>query len=115
MLTNSGTRACALSGWPTVTRTHDDARVTIPTTNINQPRSRAGMVLRKKRSAFAALRWTTCAATASGCRSFTGLQIGAPGADQIQARLLGFPTKQLRTSAVQIGSIQPTTTDIISW
>jgi hypothetical protein len=114
-ITNTGVSTCALTGWPTVALTRNGLDVGVPTTNVSEPGPPVGMGLSAGRSAFAGLRWKGCAPTAITCRTGSGLLIGAPGADPVQAKLLGFPSKQLRMGALQIGAIQPTTTNIVDW
>lgn len=114
-ITNTGTSGCALSGWPTVSLSRNGTEVGVPTTKVNKPRSPVGMVLRNNQTAFAGLHWKACAAIEISCRTGSGLRISAPGADPVEAELLGFPSKQLLMSVMEIGSVQPTTTNIINW
>jgi hypothetical protein len=114
-ITNNGGTICSLTGWPTVDLTQDGQGVGVPTTDVSEPGPPVGMTLSPKRSAFAGLRWRSCSLTATNCHSGTGLRIAAPGANPVQAKLLGFPSKQLTMSALDVGPIQPTTTNITSW
>lgn len=114
-ITNTGVSACALTGWPTVALTRNGLDVGVPTTNVSKPGPPVGIGLSAGRSAFAGLRWKACAPTAITCRTGSGLLVGAPGSDPIRAKLLGFPSKQLRMGSLQIGAVQPTTTQIVDW
>ncbi len=117
-LRNTGTKTCALSGWPAVGLTKAGALLGVPATNVNKPRKPVGMALQPQRTAFAGLQWRGCAPTATGCKSGDGFRVGAPGSGTVAAELSGFSTveqKGFPVSAILVGSLQPTTTDIISW
>jgi len=116
--TNVGSTSCALSGWPTVGLTRGGAPVGVPSINVNQPRSPVAVALRPQRSAFAGLQWRSCPPTATGCRTGDGFRVGAPGSNSTTAELAGFSTAEQKgfpVSRLVIGSMQPTTTDIINW
>ncbi|WP_178380042.1 DUF4232 domain-containing protein [Cryptosporangium aurantiacum] len=117
-LTNTSANPCGLSGWPTVGLTRAGTAVAVPTTNVNAPRRPTGMILTAQRTAFAAIQWRGCPATATGCRSGDGFRIGAPGSIPANAQLAGFSATEQKgfgVSTIVVGSIQPTTTDIVNW
>ncbi|MFG1924797.1 DUF4232 domain-containing protein [Cryptosporangium sp. NPDC048952] len=117
-LRNTGTKTCALSGWPSVGLTKAGTPVDVPATKVNKPRQPVGMALQPQRTAFAGLQWRGCPPTATGCRSGDGFRIGAPGSSVAPAQLTGFSTAEQKgfpVGSIVIGSLQPTTTDIINW
>lgn len=117
-LTNTGTKACALSGWPSIALTKAGTPVGVPATNVNEPRQPVGMALQPQRTAFAGLQWRGCSPAATGCRSGDGFRVGAPGSSLAAAALTGFSTAEQKgfgVSGIVIGSLQPTTTDIVNW
>ena len=117
-LTNTGTRTCALSGWPSIALTKAGTPVGVPATNVNKPRQPVGMALQPRRTAYAGLQWRGCSPAATGCRSGDGFRVGAPGSSLAAAALTGFSTAEQKgfgVGGIVIGSLQPTTTDIVSW
>lgn len=117
-LTNTGPRTCGLSGWPTVALTRGGATIGLPTTNVNEPRRPVGIALVPNRTAFAGIRWRSCTPAERGCRTGTELQIATPGSRPATAELIGFEGpehERLAMTALQIGPLQPTTTDILAW
>lgn len=117
-LTNRGPRACALSGWPSVGLTSGGESLSLSVTRVNEPRPPVAMTLEPQRSAFSGMRWRACSPTTSGCRRGDGFRVGAPGSSSVPADLSGFsPTERegFGISALVIGTLQPTTADIINW
>ncbi|MFI5954259.1 DUF4232 domain-containing protein [Cryptosporangium sp. NPDC051539] len=118
ILNNLGGKACALSGWPVIGLTSGGTALRVPATNVNRPRRPVGMLLQPRRTAFAGVQWRSCPPTATGCRIVDGFRIGAPGSTAIPAELAGFSSaerKGFAVSAIVVGSLQPTTTDILDW
>ena len=115
VMANTGSRVCALNGWPKVQLIHAGRDLHVRTENVNKPGPPIRMSLAANRSAFVGLRWKTCAPTATTCRTGTSLRITAPGARSVDAKLLGFASKELSMSSVEVGAIRPTTVDILNW
>ncbi|TQS46746.1 DUF4232 domain-containing protein [Cryptosporangium phraense] len=118
ILTNLGSRECALSGWPVVGLTSKGTALSVPATKVNRPHKPVGMLLKPRRTAFAGIQWRGCPPTATGCRTGDGFRVGAPGSTSIPAELAGFSSAEKKgfpVSAIVVGSLQPTTTDILNW
>lgn len=118
VFTNNATKSCSLSGWPSVGLTRAGTPVGIATTKVNRPRAPVGMALRPDRTAFAGIQWRTCPPTATGCVAVDGFRLGAPGSTTTQATLAGFTSAEQKgfpVSSLVVGSLQPTTTDIVNW
>ncbi|WP_370947258.1 DUF4232 domain-containing protein [Amycolatopsis sp. cg5] len=121
-LTNTGSGPCTLEGWPTLSfLAANNSVIKVPVKKVEQPGAGPKIVLEPGRSAFAGVKWTTCDKGDETCFVATTVKVAAPGtkkpvvADFIGAGGGDQKVLELPVSAVEVGTLQPSTQGVVAW
>ncbi|WP_051799119.1 DUF4232 domain-containing protein [Catenuloplanes japonicus] len=121
-ITNTSTTACRISGWPKLTLlAADNSALTVPVREVPQPGPATPSDLDPGESAFAGVKWTNCDKAAAGCAVVTTLTVAPEGGGSpVVAKITGVEggsqtVPELPLSALEVGTIQPSSQGVIAW
>ncbi|MEV4625427.1 DUF4232 domain-containing protein [Micromonospora sp. NPDC049523] len=122
ILTNAGSSPCRIEGWVNLRlEAADGGLLKVSQQRVSQPGATVAAELDPGESAYAGIKWTTCAKSAGDCSVATTVRVGPAGdPDVVVAHVTGIDggnqtVTELPLSSVQIGTIQPSRQGVVAW
>ncbi|WP_326556478.1 DUF4232 domain-containing protein [Micromonospora sp. NBC_01796] len=122
ILTNAGRSPCRVEGWVNLRlEAADGGLLKVSQQRVSQPGATVAAELDPGESAYAGIKWTTCAKSAGDCSVATTVRVGPAGdTDVVVAHVTGIDggnqtVTELPLSSVQIGTIQPSRQGVVAW
>jgi Protein of unknown function (DUF4232) len=124
MLTNTGSRPCAVNGWPAVRMlSANGEELAARARKANQPGPASRIVLKPGATAFSGLKWKSCDKSQTSCTVVSSFSIGAPGSTRrVNAHLTGVAGGNqqvidipIAARSLQAGTLQPSSQGVVAW